>query len=119
MGVIGCDLDGTLAHYDHWRGLDHIGKPIEKMVNHVKKAIRDGNEVRIFTARANEKGVQDDATVLPIRRWLKEVGLPEDLTITNIKGFDIDEFWDDRARQVMLNKGEFLEEFMAEDSQIW
>ena len=22
------DLDGTLAHYDKWRGIDHIGKPI-------------------------------------------------------------------------------------------
>ena len=24
-GWIGVDLDGTLAQYDHWRGIEHIG----------------------------------------------------------------------------------------------
>jgi hypothetical protein len=28
-GWIGVDLDGTLAHYDGWKGIDHIGEPIK------------------------------------------------------------------------------------------
>ena len=31
-GWIGFDLDGTLAKYDGWQGLDHIGEPIEAIV---------------------------------------------------------------------------------------
>ena len=30
-GWIGVDLDGTLAFYDMWRGMEHIGKPIPAM----------------------------------------------------------------------------------------
>ena len=26
-GWIGVDLDGTLAHYDKWRGVEHVGDP--------------------------------------------------------------------------------------------
>jgi len=26
-GWVGVDLDGTLAHYDGWKGADHIGEP--------------------------------------------------------------------------------------------
>ena len=36
-GWIGVDLDGTLAHYDKWRGVEHIGKPVPVMLERVKK----------------------------------------------------------------------------------
>lgn len=29
---LGVDLDGTLAVYDKWRGIEHIGAPIPAMV---------------------------------------------------------------------------------------
>ena len=29
---LGVDLDGTLAHYDGWKGIDHIGMPIVDVV---------------------------------------------------------------------------------------
>lgn len=35
-GWIGVDLDGTLAFYDSWRGIDHIGAPIPLMLQRVK-----------------------------------------------------------------------------------
>jgi len=33
---IGVDLDGTLAKYGEWRGVEHIGEPIPPMVDRVK-----------------------------------------------------------------------------------
>ena len=50
-GWIGIDLDGTLAEYDGWKGVEHIGKPIPSMVERVKAWIIEGKDVRIFTAR--------------------------------------------------------------------
>lgn len=97
---IGVDLDGTLAYYSTWRGLDHIGKPIPVMVARVKHWIEKGYVVKIFTARAceGEKGIA------PVKKWLVENGLPE-LEVTNQKDFAMVELWDDRAVQVVANTG--------------
>ncbi len=100
-GKIGVDLDGTLAHYDEWKGFDHIGKPIPKMMNRVKRWIKQGKKVVIFTARADNGKKAID----PIKQWLKDNGLP-DLEVTNIKTPDIQQFWDDRAIHVKANTGE-------------
>ena len=35
-GWIGVDLDGTLAHYDGWKGIEHVGPPIPAMLARVK-----------------------------------------------------------------------------------
>ena len=35
-GWIGVDLDGTLAYYEEWEGLEHIGYPISLMVVAIK-----------------------------------------------------------------------------------
>ena len=53
QGWIGVDLDGTLAHYDEWRGVEHIGAPIPRMVERVKDWLQLGIEVRIVTARVS------------------------------------------------------------------
>lgn len=50
-GWIGFDLDGTLAKYDGWQGLDHIGEPIEAMVRLAKKFHAEGKRIKILTAR--------------------------------------------------------------------
>lgn len=42
QGWIGVDLDGTLAHYDGWKGADHIGEPIPAMVERVKQWLSEG-----------------------------------------------------------------------------
>ena len=50
-GWYGFDLDGTLAKYDGWKGIDHIGEPVKPMVDLIKKMHEDGKVVKILTAR--------------------------------------------------------------------
>lgn len=102
-GWIGVDLDGTLAHYDDWRGIEHIGSPIEPMVARVRMWLAEGQEVRIFTARV--AGDAKDLVIAYIQEWLEDQGLPK-LKVTNIKDFSMIELWDDRAVRVRINTGE-------------
>ena len=113
MGWIGVDLDGTLAHYEGWVGIDHIGEPVSPMVDRVKKWLAQGKEVKIFTARMAGHGMEvfeEDGTVsvadvvTPIKNWCKE-HLGQELEVTNVKDFGMVELWDDRAIQVVKNKG--------------
>lgn len=99
---IGVDLDGTLAHYDTYKGRHHIGLPIPAMLERVKKWISQGGTVKIFTARAG-----DPEAAPHIRAWLNLHGLPE-LEITNVKDFGMIQLWDDRAVQVEKNTGRCL-----------
>jgi hypothetical protein len=117
QGWIGVDLDGTLAHYDGWRGIEHIGPPIEPMVDRVKRWLADGKTVKIFTARVDGGevaiaagdpagfAVRDVAAVRAhIERWcLEHIGAV--LPITNQKDYGMIELWDDRCVQVITNTG--------------
>lgn len=99
-GWIGVDLDGTLAFYDSWKGMDHIGDPVPGMYFRVKKWIAEGKEVKIFTARASVP-----EAIPPIEKWcMKHFG--KKLEVTNVKDFSMIELWDDRAIRVATNKGE-------------
>ncbi len=110
-GWIGVDLDGTLAHYDSWRGVDHVGAPIPLMVDRVKKWIAEGKEVRILTARLTDDGdagkprfEEAKKARAAIEVWcLKHIG--KVLQVTNRKDFGMMELWDDRAVQVIPNTG--------------
>jgi hypothetical protein len=105
-GWIGVDLDGTLAEYDYWHGDHHIGRPIPAMVERVRKWLSEGQEVRIFTARACGNDIE------PIKKWcLKHIGC--ELPITCVKDYGMIELWDDRAIQVIPNKGVAIQELMA------
>lgn len=99
---IGVDLDGTLARDDSGAHFDesHIGEPIPKMVERVKKWIDDGIEVRILTARAGSK-----SAVQYIEKWCQE-HIGHILPVTNEKDYDMAQLWDDRAVQVERNTGE-------------
>lgn len=106
QGVILVDLDGTLAHYDHWRGVSHIGSPIPEMVSRVRRWLLRGQEVRIFTARLGKhlKAEEIPLVIQTIDAWCaKHIGVT--LQITNEKGMDAVEIWDDRAVQVEPNTG--------------
>lgn len=113
-GWIGVDLDGTLAHYDTWRGPGHIGEPIVPMVERVKRWLDEGHAVRVFTARVSDDpaGVAAKA----IARWCsKHIGVP--LPITCVKDYQMIELWDDRAIQVIPNTGiSIADELAAERS---
>lgn len=101
-GWIGVDLDGTLAHYDGWKGETSIGAPIPAMVERIRTWLSQGREVRIFTARV--AGGDIPAIVKAIEGWCWEhVGAV--LPVTNVKDFAMVELWDDRAVQVIPNTG--------------
>jgi hypothetical protein len=100
VGWVGVDLDGTLAEYDGWRGLDHIGPPVRRMVARIKQWLAAGVDVRIFTARA---GVSRASDVM-IQDYT-ELHVGARLPVTNVKDFTMSVFYDDRARQVEFNTG--------------
>lgn len=111
-GWIGVDLDGTLAEYHGWKGVDRIGKPIPAMVERVKKWLEQGREVRIFTARvylspfpSRERQDEVALAISTIDKWCIEI-FGQALPITNIKDFGMIELWDDRAVRVKINTGE-------------
>jgi hypothetical protein len=103
-GWIGVDLDGTIAHYDKWINVTHIGRPIAPMVDRVKQWLREGREVRIFTARMAGPKADRIRFQEALTQWLLAAGLPH-LEATNVKDFRMVELWDDRAVQVKFNEG--------------
>lgn len=101
-GWIGVDLDGTLAHYDMWRGPMHIGRPVQEMAERVKRWLDSGRTVKIFTARVS--GPDADQARVAIRHWCRQ-HLGRELEVTNVKDYGMVELWDDRAVQVAPNTG--------------
>ena len=107
----GVDLDGTLAQYgeEPWDGIS-IGKPVPLMVALVKKLLKEGGEVRIFTARASTvshgiRGVQKQREA--IREWcVKHIGV--ELPVTCEKDYWLTRMYDDRCVQVERNTGRLL-----------
>lgn len=100
-GWIGVDLDGTLAHYNGWKGIEHIGEPIPLMLDRVKQWLAEGKRVKVFTARV----ANGSEAIRYIEVWLQAV-LGQTLPITNIKDMNMIELWDDRAVQVIPNTGQ-------------
>ena len=105
-GWIGVDLDGTLAHYDHYRGDAFVGAPVEAMVKRVRKWVDAGQDVRLFTARAPHPA---------IRRWMRE-HLGAVLPITNTKDRYMVLMLDDRAVGVERNTGKLDNEQRATEA---
>jgi translation initiation factor 2 alpha subunit (eIF-2alpha) len=108
-GWIGVDLDGTLAHYDGWKGVNHIGEPVTEMVERVRKWLEEGRDVRIFTARVSHDGsaqrmIESQHSMIRIMDWCEQ-HLGRSLPVTCVKDFAMIELWDDRAVQVMANFG--------------
>lgn len=114
-GWIGIDLDGTLAHYDGWKGVEHIGEPIPRMLERIAEWIEKGQPLRIVTARVycGESGgdpVGDryrDVQIarVTIEKWcLKHLGVI--IPVTCCKDFGMIELWDDRCVRVIANTGE-------------
>ena len=103
---IAFDLDRTLAvQRGAFKGDGFVGKPIPEMVERLKKHIKDGEDVRIFTARVSEdpKGLARAA----IEAWLyRNIG--QNLPISNEKDHLMKRFYDDRAVQVEPNTGRIV-----------
>lgn len=105
-GWIGVDLDGTLAYYDMWRGVQHIGEPVPAMLKRVKRWLKEGQQVKIFTARISDP-VNSEVAKQVVKEWcLQHLG--QELEVTNVKDFGMLELFDDRAVQVEANTGRLL-----------
>lgn len=108
---IGVDLDGTLAHYDGFKGPTVIGAPIPAMVERVKRWLAQGKQVKIFTARVyakeNEDPKQAEEARAAIEKWSKQ-HLGRVLPVTYKKDRNMVRLYDDRARQVQFNTGKLF-----------
>jgi hypothetical protein len=118
------DFDGTLAHFDGWKGMMHFGEPVPAMVEKVKKMITDGHKVVIFTARVVpwsgpeqdpffEDGFTRADIEVGIKAWCRE-HLGCELPITGQK-MPWDHCWDDSIHSVVRNQGVTVEEFILRE----
>ena len=135
-GWYGFDLDGTLAKYDGWKGIDHIGEPVKPMVDLIKRMHDEGKVVKIVTARVAPRRLEDGTigeqftwlTREPssdpaakytatryIQDWCEEVAqlgfVPE---IVYQKDHLMLELYDDRVKQVVPNEGLLVEDLYRE-----
>lgn len=108
-GWIGVGLDGTLAHYDTWKGPAHIGDPVPAMARRVEQWIDRGIQVRIFTERVwsdgtPEKDAEAAFAYSAIQQWTrKHFGTV--LPVTCVKDFNMIALYDARALHVEKNTG--------------
>lgn len=96
---VGFDLDGTLAFHAPGSNILSIGEPIQPILNILKGCLDSGLRCKIFTARADRQ-----VQVIMIQNWLQSIGVPP-LEVTNVKDYKMLYFYDDRARQVLSNRG--------------
>lgn len=104
-GWIGVDLDGTLALHSGWS--DSIGEPIGPMVSRVKRWLREGKEVRVFTARGSVDGEGEAGRYQQLCRiydWINS-NVGEDLEVTHEKDPKMIRLYDDRVVEVNKNEG--------------
>jgi hypothetical protein len=101
-GWYGVDFDGSIAKHT---GDLSLGAPVPRMVKRVKKWLRQGRDVRIFTARAASDKASED--IPAIRAWCKE-HLGQTLPVTAEKDPHMIRLYDDRARHVKLNTGKII-----------
>lgn len=138
-GWYGFDLDGTLAKYDGWKGIDHIGEPVKPMVELMKRMHDEGKVVKIVTARVAPRRLEDgtvgeqftwmtrepssdpDAKYTAtqyILDWCEEVAhlgfVPE---VVYQKDHLMLELYDDRVKQVVPNEGWLVEDIAMSKRQ--
>jgi hypothetical protein len=111
---VGFDLDGTLAQYERGKyreeGPSWIGEPVPAMVERVKQHLKNGDRVKIMTARVAEEDSNLRLEVtFHIEKWCeKHIG--QRLEITCVKDMHMVTLYDDRARQVEFNTGRVIGE---------
>jgi hypothetical protein len=143
QGWYGFDLDGTLAFYDEWKGIDHIGEPIAPMVDLIRKMHQTGKFVKILTARVSPRAEAETrpnpyyghetpdyvsygmsyAKALYGSEYWNAKQFIQDWCIkhlgfmpevTHEKDYAMLALYDDRVKQVIPNKGILLEDLVRE-----
>lgn len=114
---LGVDLDGTLAQYYGWVSEEYIGEPVVSIVAAINARRAAGWKVAIFTARVSGDAEEAQRAEVAIWKWLDFYNIKvEGITCTKHKHFS--EFWDDRARQVIFNKGHIVESPIQHDAAV-
>jgi hypothetical protein len=78
------DLDGVLARYDRWRGIEHIGAPLPGAADFTRRLKDLGVKVVIFTTRVNPapetSGHTEPVGMLSrrVQEWLDKNGFTYD-----------------------------------------
>ena len=106
---VGFDLDGTLAKYDGWKGIDHIGDPVEPVVLMAKLLHWLGKKIKILTARVAPRGGENDSDKARayVEEWCqKNLGFTPE--VTYVKDASMVALFDDRAVAVEPNTGKIL-----------
>lgn len=99
---VAVDLDGVLAQYDGWKGVDHFGAPIPG-AREFLAALRERWNVVVFTARCNpeiHRGESADSLRRRVEAWLRANDLPFDHVWTEPGKPLAFAFVDDRAVSV-------------------
>lgn len=120
---VGFDLDGTLAKYDGWKGVEHIGAPVPAMEVLAYALHKFGRKIKILTARVAPREGDDGSSADKARKYVQEwcsdhLGfVPE---VTHLKDASMVALFDDRACAVEQNTGKILggwPEFLPEPSK--
>jgi hypothetical protein len=102
---IGVDFDGTLAVHEEGSGIEGLGKPVPAMVTRVKRWLREGKVVKIFTARVGNRDAKEvEEQTTKIKAWCAE-HLGQELEVTATKDYNLEQIWDDRAVGIKRNTG--------------
>ena len=109
----GFDLDATIAFYETW-GDGSIGAPIRPMIRRMKHMLKQGRKVAIVTARVHPSQGDPGGENLKIRAFLEQalgsMALAEAVDIRADKDQWMIALFDDRAEQVIPNKGILVRE---------
>lgn len=96
------DLDGVLATYDGWRGVEHIGEPIPGAREFLSAICEIPAKVCIWTTRTNpivnkDSGLDEQDLRLLVENWLTKHRMPFDSIATGNGKPLCAAFVDDRA----------------------
>lgn len=102
--TIAVDLDGTLAEYDYWRGIYHIGKLIKSTNDKLKAKTKKHKDLKVIIHTARINSFEDDG-IIPesieiIQNWLDYNNIKYDSIWTGCGKPYADEYWDDKAVKI-------------------
>ena len=98
--VIAVDLDGTLAKYNEWNGINVIGEPNKECVKLLNQLEKEGWYIIINTCRLNGswENIDYDSAFNTLSKWLRNHSIPYDKIATKLDGKVVaDIYLDDRA----------------------
>lgn len=101
----GVDFDGTFAEYHGWAGPFEFGPPVPEMLARVKRWLKKGRRVKIFTARASDPDPELRPQIVAKIQDYTEEHVGRRLEVTYEKDYHCVQYWDDRAVQVVPNEG--------------